>query len=759
MSLYDHFDRQFVDAGSPARVEDTVRTSRLPSGTAYALADVCALFKKIIFQLPGGLLGSMELFDLLRSILLEWHGDSDSSPEDVENFKAKSIALALSGISSLQRTHLIQAVIGLVACFGSEGDKALPAERAPAETRTMEIQAQPQSRIMNSSALSIVFAPVFLGTLSNEVNISQGDRPTPDSTLHPAFARVLVCREVLEALLRNWKSVINQLRDIHSLNSSAPARAPQGHQRNRHFHFTLNPHFPEFISPLQDVDASETMHQQILSRRQLRSRVPSESSALLTRQPTPKHSTSSSGSSNSSLPPVPPLKDEAAFPLRPSSSQLNRLATPLKRESPPVFKNAAEHRAWIEANPTSPAMPPPPLPRKMSGALHSPPVKGSALRKPSELAKEPIQASDHIKQSSIGSVKELARKFSDNATQIHDQVRPTLPPFVFPIPLNTSSEELPGATAKPSPVIGTMIPKPVKDVGHSRLIESRKSPMRTFSPPEQASSLSLQSYERPPVDSIIRGKDVKVKAIRAEDLHMHPQQNAPMRSKKQGTSGDVPTSYTSAGLSRPFSHESASNAEHAFGDSKSEDTDKSIGLIGNQRTFPRPGISVIHSPGLPLRKNSYREASDALERLRRHGSLTPSLLGQIADLQGKIDQKNEASQAAQRRADVEKEIAAARDPIASQNSSRNSWNGGMWNEDVKKAKKDVKYWKKRAEAAESDRTRNTSEDHDISAGFQGNQFEEVHYGNQARGNVASNVNNLLDWEQEISDSFVNFYMD
>ena len=261
-ALYNYFDHQFSDAGSPSKVEETVVAGLLPSEPEYTLTDIASLFKKIIIGLPGGLLGSLELFKVLRSVLLNWNANPEMSTQDTMQLRARMIALAISSVSSLYRVYLIQAVVGLVAYFGSEGDKAQAAEKIVAKSQ----KNQTGSEIMGYHSLSVVFGPLLLGDLTDHIEVGDGDARNQDSTLprnnsaehdeeHTKKSkkqkrasvlnkvdkdatlsahvdRANLTADVMHLLIINWKEVVEQLRDLNGLSNST-SELPRSKYQNR----------------------------------------------------------------------------------------------------------------------------------------------------------------------------------------------------------------------------------------------------------------------------------------------------------------------------------------------------------------------------------------------------------------------------------------------------------------------------------------------------------------------------------------------
>jgi len=233
-------------------VEETVGHGFLPTEPEHTLADIASLFKKIIMGLPGGLLGSVELFEVLRSILVDQRANLESSEQDTVQLPAKLIALAISSVVSHLRLNLIQAVIGLVAHFGYQGDKFQEAEKVAAEERGERNQSR--SEVMGSESLSRVFGALLLGDLTDEVEVTNHSPTTLDTKPPPSNSanqdqevskkskkqkhvtfptksdndakllahvnRANLMTDIVRSLLLIWQEVVKQLRELNAVSTS-----------------------------------------------------------------------------------------------------------------------------------------------------------------------------------------------------------------------------------------------------------------------------------------------------------------------------------------------------------------------------------------------------------------------------------------------------------------------------------------------------------------------------------------------------------
>jgi hypothetical protein len=243
-ALYEFYDHQFYHAGSPSKVEETVGPGILPTNIEHSVPDVASVFKKILIGLPGGLLGTLELFEAVRDILLNLCPDPELSDSENTLLRAKLIALAISSLSSAYRIHLIQAVLGLAAYFGSE------AERSEVDSTATDSQGQQNqltSELMGYQSLGVVLGPLLLGDLTDKVDVGRREslegapRTSTDSmkkskkqkrssapnklekgaTLSAHIDRANLTASIMQLLLLIWKDVVGQFREINSAMSAS----------------------------------------------------------------------------------------------------------------------------------------------------------------------------------------------------------------------------------------------------------------------------------------------------------------------------------------------------------------------------------------------------------------------------------------------------------------------------------------------------------------------------------------------------------
>ena len=156
-----------------AHVSRTFRSGNLPTHITYTVQDVASTFKKFLSTLPGGILGSLGVFDTFVAI----HSQVRSDPKYRHSTKARLIALAVGTVQSHLRRELICAVFGLLSFLGSAG------ENAP--DTNGEGNAASASTLMSYEALGIVFGPLLVGDLLSSQTTKLAD-PSEGVVLLPA---------------------------------------------------------------------------------------------------------------------------------------------------------------------------------------------------------------------------------------------------------------------------------------------------------------------------------------------------------------------------------------------------------------------------------------------------------------------------------------------------------------------------------------------------------------------------------------------
>ncbi|KAJ4015880.1 hypothetical protein NW752_006809 [Fusarium irregulare] len=191
--------------------------------------DVASTFKRLLSVIPGGILGSLSLFDAFVAIHSQLQGDPEFPRTKHTKVRARLIALAIGTVESQFRRELICAVFGLLSLIGRVAEIS---PREDDDGRTL-----PTGDLMGYNALGIVFGPLLLGDLLGLYSMklatpktgllvlplrspkSRQDRrirktlenelPSP-----PTMDKILVANTIAEMLIANWRDVVRQMKSL-----------------------------------------------------------------------------------------------------------------------------------------------------------------------------------------------------------------------------------------------------------------------------------------------------------------------------------------------------------------------------------------------------------------------------------------------------------------------------------------------------------------------------------------------------------------
>ncbi|KAL6401942.1 putative Rho-GTPase-activating protein 6 [Ilyonectria robusta] len=220
---YCHTEKGGID------IAGTVRCANLPMHIQVSVHDVASTFKRLLSILPGGILGSLHIFDALVAIHSQLNGDPEFPRTKQTKVRARLIALAISTIQSQFRRELVCAVFGLLSLIGRV------AEVAPREDDGG--RPLPTGDLMGYCALGIVFGPLLLGDLLDSYSMKLA---TPDSGLllfhlsppkhrrdrrkskavefksitAPAVNKILIANGITEMLIANWRDIVRQMKSL-----------------------------------------------------------------------------------------------------------------------------------------------------------------------------------------------------------------------------------------------------------------------------------------------------------------------------------------------------------------------------------------------------------------------------------------------------------------------------------------------------------------------------------------------------------------
>lgn len=219
-ALFDYYCRMDTRG---ADISQTVRYAALPSHISCSPHDVGSVFKRFLSTLPGGILGSLAVFDCLVAIHSQLSTASEFARTKETKIRARLIALAIGTIGSRYRRELICAVFGLLSLIGRT------AETSPREDD--KGQTLPTSDLMGYTALGIIFGPLLVGNLLEQYGMqianpggglvvfpmipkSGRNLSAQRQSLAPSVDKTLVANEIAEMIISSWREVVRQMRAL-----------------------------------------------------------------------------------------------------------------------------------------------------------------------------------------------------------------------------------------------------------------------------------------------------------------------------------------------------------------------------------------------------------------------------------------------------------------------------------------------------------------------------------------------------------------
>lgn len=254
-------------------VATTTRCPNLPSHLNCGVHDVASTFKRFLAGIPGGILGSLSLFDAFVAINSQFHSYAEANRTNESKLRARLIALAISTVRSKYQRELICAVFGLLCFVGRV------AENAPREDRSG--RPLPTSDLMNYGALAIVFGPLLVGDLLNSYSMKLADpasgliilpvtpcksgkhrRMKTNKQNKPTMLtvdRILVANDITEMLLMHWRDVVRHLKNLNVKNQvDESAWGNDDHSRQKENSGELRPSIPNIFSKKGLADCKRT---------------------------------------------------------------------------------------------------------------------------------------------------------------------------------------------------------------------------------------------------------------------------------------------------------------------------------------------------------------------------------------------------------------------------------------------------------------------------------------------------------------------
>lgn len=218
-------------------VSGTVRCPTLPEHIPCDVHDVASAFKRFISGLPGGILGSLRLFDALISIQTQLHTDPEVTRTKQSKVRARLIALAIFTLKSQYRRELICAVFGLLCMIGRAAETS---KREDERGRPL-----PTSDLMGYGPLGIVFGPLLVGDLLESYTMrlanphgglillpvsppksrkerqkeKQKKPKTGDNNIsfNTFVDKIKVANGVTEMLITHWRDVVRHMKNLKVL--------------------------------------------------------------------------------------------------------------------------------------------------------------------------------------------------------------------------------------------------------------------------------------------------------------------------------------------------------------------------------------------------------------------------------------------------------------------------------------------------------------------------------------------------------------
>ncbi|EPQ64087.1 Bgt-34 [Blumeria graminis f. sp. tritici] len=213
-------------------ISGTVRCPTIPKHIKCDVYDVASALKKFLAGLPGGILGSLTLFDIFISIQSWSNGSSEHSQTKQAKIRARLIALAILSLDSEYQRDLICAIFGFLCMIGHI-----------AETMCQDkdgVKSLPAPDMMNYSSLGVVFGPILAGDLLEDYTIKLANpkgnlvllpmsppksrkerkkKHTPAcgewNMFNTRVDKIKIANGVTEMLIANWRDVVHQMRDLN----------------------------------------------------------------------------------------------------------------------------------------------------------------------------------------------------------------------------------------------------------------------------------------------------------------------------------------------------------------------------------------------------------------------------------------------------------------------------------------------------------------------------------------------------------------
>ncbi|EPX75228.1 rho-type GTPase activating protein Rga6 [Schizosaccharomyces octosporus yFS286] len=155
--------------------------------------DIGGVLKRFIMVLPGGLLGTKDVLNMLVPLFLD---ESPSLPSDVW---AELVAFAIGQIDSVIRFSLFCSLMALL-------------RQVSMRTKELEsvMEHGKESSLMKSEALGIIFGPLLLGNHINDLSKSNQSSDF-NNLMHFETEKARVEARIVEGLINRWPKIISKL--------------------------------------------------------------------------------------------------------------------------------------------------------------------------------------------------------------------------------------------------------------------------------------------------------------------------------------------------------------------------------------------------------------------------------------------------------------------------------------------------------------------------------------------------------------------
>ena len=231
-ALYNHYCAH----GDEGDIAGTVRCPTLPRHIKYDVHDVASAFKRFLTGVPGGILGSIALFDTFVSIQHQLRTEPALPEKKRDQIRSRLIALAIATMKSQYRRELICAVFGLLSMIG---------QAAESNSKGEEGESMPASDLMGYGPLGIVFGPLLIGDLLGDYTFrlpnpygglillpitppksrkeKQKERQKSNKSSHDTTSfnthidKIKIVNDITEMLIFHWQDVVIFMKISQSL--------------------------------------------------------------------------------------------------------------------------------------------------------------------------------------------------------------------------------------------------------------------------------------------------------------------------------------------------------------------------------------------------------------------------------------------------------------------------------------------------------------------------------------------------------------